>query len=127
MGGIPVPRGKGDKTVLEKAVKKMKEESSGMMVFPEGTRSETGELLKLKTGAFMLAAETASDIIPCRIIYDTKTKSCRLFSKVCIKFGEPLKIEDTKLNEATRQSIKDGKLALNQSLENLKREYYENK
>ncbi len=34
------------------------------MIFPEGTRSKTGELKKFKEGAFLIALQQKSDIIP---------------------------------------------------------------
>lgn len=38
--------------------------SSSIMMFPEGTRSKTGELREFKTGAFDLARSTGTPIIP---------------------------------------------------------------
>jgi 1-acyl-sn-glycerol-3-phosphate acyltransferase len=35
-----------------------------VMIFPEGTRSASGELLPFKDGAFRLAIETAADVLP---------------------------------------------------------------
>lgn len=38
-----------------------------MVVFPEGTRSRTGELLPFKTGPFVLAIESGAQVIPAYI------------------------------------------------------------
>jgi 1-acyl-sn-glycerol-3-phosphate acyltransferase len=35
-----------------------------VMIFPEGTRSKTDELLPFKDGAFRLAIDTQSDLLP---------------------------------------------------------------
>ena len=38
-----------------------------MLIFPEGTRSENGDLLPFKRGAFKLAINSGAVIIPCYI------------------------------------------------------------
>lgn len=40
------------------------ERGSSLMIFPEGTRSETTEMRKFKDGAFKLAIETGTPILP---------------------------------------------------------------
>jgi 1-acyl-sn-glycerol-3-phosphate acyltransferase len=42
-------------------------EGRSVVVFPEGTRSATGELLPFKEGAFRLASEAKVPIVPCAI------------------------------------------------------------
>ena len=42
------------------------------MVFPEGTRTKTGKLGMIKSGAFVIAAAARADMLPVRIIYGTK-------------------------------------------------------
>ena len=44
--------------------KKALSEGSSLMIFPEGTRSETKEIGRFKEGAFLLAKETNSPILP---------------------------------------------------------------
>jgi 1-acyl-sn-glycerol-3-phosphate acyltransferase len=40
------------------------DEPGSLVVFPEGTRSRTGELLPFKKGAFVIAIETGFPIVP---------------------------------------------------------------
>ncbi len=122
VGVIPVDRGKGDKGVIEKAMSDIRN-GSGMLIFPEGTRSGSNQMGKLKSGAFMIAAGTSADIIPCRIIYDTKDGGMKFFGKVVVNFGEPLTIEQTQLDSGSRQQIRDTKAMLENSLNNLLEEY----
>ncbi|MBN1205815.1 MAG: 1-acyl-sn-glycerol-3-phosphate acyltransferase [Myxococcaceae bacterium] len=64
-GDIPVTRGDGDSArgAMARCVSWL---GKGMpvMIFPEGTRSKTDELLPFKDGAFRLAIETGADVLP---------------------------------------------------------------
>jgi 1-acyl-sn-glycerol-3-phosphate acyltransferase len=65
VGDIPVKRGFGP-SALE-AMERCREALSrrvSVMIFPEGTRSKTAELLPFKDGAFRLAIETGVPILP---------------------------------------------------------------
>lgn len=46
---------------------RMHEEKPTVIMFPEGTRSLTGELQPFKKGAFVLAIQTGADIVPASI------------------------------------------------------------
>ena len=64
-GYIPIKR--GDKASHVKAHSRSIEiikSGTPMLYFPEGTRSKTGTLNKFKIGAFKLAEETNSKVIP---------------------------------------------------------------
>jgi 1-acyl-sn-glycerol-3-phosphate acyltransferase len=64
-GDIKLIRGKRDSIVA--AMDSCKDRLSkrvSVMIFPEGTRSEDGELRKFKDGAFRLAIETGTPILP---------------------------------------------------------------
>lgn len=64
-GYIAVQRGKRDsqKRAMESSALRL-QEGTPMFFFPEGTRSETGELRPFKTGAFRLAMQNNVPIIP---------------------------------------------------------------
>ena len=66
---IPVSRGDGMKSMhsLNEANKAMQENSS-ILIFPEGTRSQDGEIGEFKRGAFILAAKANKKIVPVTII-----------------------------------------------------------
>lgn len=122
LGAIPVARGTGDKTVLEKAINDVRD-GAGALIFPEGTRGDGNGMGKLKSGAFAVAAQTGADIIPVRIIYHTKDGNMKLFCKVSVVFGQPLKIEDTQLDNGSRQQIRVAKAMLEQSYAQMLEEY----
>lgn len=62
---IPVKRGKASSAVeaLQRCRDKLEHRMS-VMIFPEGTRSETEEMLPFKDGAFRLAIESQVPILP---------------------------------------------------------------
>jgi 1-acyl-sn-glycerol-3-phosphate acyltransferase len=64
-GDIPVKRGFGPSAVeaMERCRKVLRQKVS-VMIFPEGTRSKTPELLPFKDGAFRLAVEAGVPILP---------------------------------------------------------------
>ncbi len=49
---------------IEKAKKRMAEKRLSPLLYPEGTRSKTGEVQSFKRGAFYLAAKVGFPIIP---------------------------------------------------------------
>ena len=66
-----------------------------LWVFPEGTRSKTGELLPLKSGMFRLAREIGASIIPVGIIgtknvLPKETFKLNLHQQVMLKIGQPI-------------------------------------
>ena len=71
MGAVSIERGKGDTTTVEKLTNECKN-GTGIMIFPEGTRTKTGKLGVIKSGAFVIAAAAGADMLPVRIIYGTK-------------------------------------------------------
>jgi len=64
-GDIPVKRGFGPSAVeaMERCREVLRQKVS-VMIFPEGTRSKTAELLPFKDGAFRLAVEAGVPILP---------------------------------------------------------------
>jgi 1-acyl-sn-glycerol-3-phosphate acyltransferase len=64
-GYIPLRRGNRDSVVaMMQACARTLEQGSSLMMFPEGTRSATGQLQAFKTGAFELAEQAQVPIVP---------------------------------------------------------------
>ena len=73
-GYIPLKRGdKASAAVMMDACRATLGERTSIMMFPEGTRSRTGELQAFKPGAFALALETGSPVLP--IVLDGSSKA----------------------------------------------------
>lgn len=72
-GDVPVKRGSARSAVEALArCREILRNRVSVMIFPEGTRSETSELLPFRDGPFRLAIETGAPIIP-MAIYGTRT------------------------------------------------------
>jgi len=74
----------------------LEKESPTIIMFPEGTRSKTGELQTFKKGAFVLAIQTGVDIVPAAIIgsRDVMNKGSLKISPgtITVRFGTPIPV-----------------------------------
>lgn len=95
-GHISVDRGDRASAItsLDQAGALIKKDHSSVVIFPEGTRSETGSLLPFKKGAFMLALRTGVAIVPVAVL-----GTRRILPKhgwrvrpgpIIVRFGEPI-------------------------------------
>ncbi len=100
LGMIPVDRSGGDaaKQALDTAARVL---DSGhlFMIYPEGTRSRSGNLHKGRTGAARLAARCNAPIIPVGHEGTVEIQPPDTFlmkpGKPCtVRFGEPMRVED---------------------------------
>ena len=85
-GSFPVRRDISDRTAIRTAVKLL-EEGEVVGVFPEGTRSHTGELLKPNLGAALIAARAGVPMIPVGVI---GTRG--VFGRIKVRVGYPIDI-----------------------------------
>jgi 1-acyl-sn-glycerol-3-phosphate acyltransferase len=111
-----------------KIICRLLNENKKVVIFPEGMRSENGQLRPIKTGVAMLALRTKSPIIP-TYIYGTfeawprDRKWPKLGGKIACVFGKPilvdpyLQLEKKKAQEMLTQQLQ-------QSIVNLK-EWFE--
>ena len=72
-------------------------------IAPEGTRSVDGRIAKFKKGGFILARDTAADIIPVAIdgsrdILPKNTRVIQRGARVRVSFGAPIAVGDRELN-----------------------------
>lgn len=93
------------------------------LLFPEGTRSKSGELLPFKRGAFQLALDTGVPVLPC-IVDGTgqafpKGKFMLKPSRLSLKIGAPVNIEppsDLSHTRARQNELKETVYGLMQQL-----------
>lgn len=101
VGAVPVSRGKGDTRAVDQCIEEVRN-GKGLLIFPEGTRSHTGQPGKVKSGAFVVAAAAGASLVPCRIVYDAGGP--RLFSRVTIIYGDPVPCEELGLADGARSA-----------------------
>jgi len=102
----------------QEAMKSMEEASvrikngTSVLVFPEGTRSETGALLPFKRGAFMLATKSGAAIVPVAIKGTSAIMKKGGFlirpSRVTIAVGKPIlpqESDEKDLRNRTKRAI----------------------
>ena len=85
---ISVDRGKGDMSIIDKSVEKLKR-GDVFNIFPEGTRTKNGSMGRFKSGSVLIAYQTKADILPVGITV-TKVK-WRFRRRVYLKYGPLLK------------------------------------
>lgn len=90
IGGFPVKRGLGDKQALRNGLNLLNG-GEVMGIFPEGTRSKTGELGQGLAGAGFFALRSNAVVIPCAIVGHYKP-----FNKIKVIFGKPINFEQRK-------------------------------
>ncbi|WP_050615445.1 lysophospholipid acyltransferase family protein [Bacillus testis] len=84
INAFPVKRGMSDREALRTALKLLKD-GKVVGLFPEGTRSKTGELGKGLAGAGFFALRTDAAVVPCAVIGPYKA-----FRRLKIVYGEPI-------------------------------------
>lgn len=115
MGAFAVKRGKGDKSALINSENILKN-GNILGIFIEGTRSKTGEFLRPKSGATLIASNTNSDILPVCITGSGENNKVRLFKKTVISYGRLIPNSDIKCKEGSRSALKE---ATNKIMENI--------
>jgi len=97
VGCIPVSRGTGDLKALKITIKMLKE-GKAVSMFPEGTRSEDGELQTAKGGIGFIIEKSECVVVPAYIAgsYKAHPKGTKLIKpcKVTITYGKPITQED---------------------------------
>ena len=96
LGAFPVDRTRRDPASLRTALTVLK---SGQLLgmFPEGTRSSTGEMLELRTGAARMAARTRTPIIPAAVFNTNNALPRGKFlrpARIELRFGPPFELSE---------------------------------
>jgi 1-acyl-sn-glycerol-3-phosphate acyltransferase len=79
------------------ARRRLEEDGSSVIMFPEGTRSATGKLTPFKKGAFVLAIQTGAAVVPTAIFGSRAVMRKGSFwirpGVIRVRFGDPIPVE----------------------------------
>lgn len=117
VGVFAVERGKGDKQAINRATE-ICSSGKNLGIFIEGTRSKTGEFLRPRSGAALLAIKTKTDVLPVCITGTSQDNKIRIFKKTIISYGKILKAEEYFSENESRSALKD---STNLIMENIKK------
>jgi 1-acyl-sn-glycerol-3-phosphate acyltransferase len=94
VGVIPVDRDSGSDVTAIRRVLHALTENMGVILFPEGTRTATGQLQRPKSGVGLMACRTGVPVVPTRIFGSFEAFGrhgpLRLGTPVSLVFGRPL-------------------------------------
>jgi 1-acyl-sn-glycerol-3-phosphate acyltransferase len=107
-GFIPLERGNREQSLpaIERAAESLRDGNS-FLIFPEGTRSRSGELLPFKKGGFIMALKAGAPVVPVAIsgARDALRKGSLIIRpvRIVVRFGQP--IETTGLGLQDRDTL----------------------
>ncbi|RPF48681.1 1-acyl-sn-glycerol-3-phosphate acyltransferase [Hydrogenoanaerobacterium saccharovorans] len=99
---FPVERGKGDTGAVNYAINIVKT-GKILAMFPEGTRSRDGKLLKGKSGISVIASKSGGDVLPVGLKF---TEPVRFRSKIVIRYGKIIPNSDLHIEDNKPSDIK---------------------
>lgn len=101
INAFPVKRGMSDREALRKGLSILKE-GKVLGLFPEGTRSETGEIGKGLAGAGFFALRSKAHIVPCAVIGPYKP-----FKRLKVVIGKPIDFDVYRKNKVSAEEATD--------------------
>jgi 1-acyl-sn-glycerol-3-phosphate acyltransferase len=106
-GFVPLDRGNREQSLpaIERAAQALRDGNS-FLIFPEGTRSRTGELLPFKKGGFIMAIHGQAPVVPVAIAgaRSAMRKGSPIIYPVdvLVRFGEPVETTGMTLEDRDR-------------------------
>jgi 1-acyl-sn-glycerol-3-phosphate acyltransferase len=103
-GFVPLERGNREQSLpaIERAAAALRDGNS-FLIFPEGTRSRTGELLPFKKGGFIMALKGRAPVVPVAIAgtRDAMKKGSLVIRpvRVSVRFGRPIETAGLSLED----------------------------
>jgi len=106
MGSFPVKRGAPDRAAF-KTARRVLEDGHPLLVFPEGTRTRTGQLGRAESGLLAIAHACKCPVVPIHIRGTERAFSPRRpgfrFVRARITFGKPVDFSDEYAQKGSRE------------------------
>jgi len=115
---FPVKRGTPDRKAIRKALELL---SKGQVVgmFPEGTRSKTGELRKPQPGVAMIALKAKAQVVPVACIGTRGLVPCGWRRPFVIRIGKPVEYREYYDSKLSTQVIEEVSLDIMKRIQEL--------
>lgn len=97
LGAFPVKRGQGDMNAIRQSLAILKQ-GRVLGLFPEGTRSKTGEIQKGLPGMVLLMEKSQASVVPVKV-YGTTNLLTKGWGKIGVVVGKPLTAQMLKAPE----------------------------
>lgn len=101
LGAFPVKRGSKDTKAIDSALESL-DHGRIFVIFPEGTRSKTGELGKPKSGVSLIAARAKVPVVPVFVKYGRK----KIRQNVLVSIGEPISADNFDVDYTDKHAIR---------------------
>ena len=88
LGAFPVKRGKGDMNAIRQSLAILKE-GRVLGLFPEGTRSKTGEIQKGLPGMVLLMEKSKASVVPIKV-FGTRNFLTKGWGNIVVVVGKPM-------------------------------------
>ena len=102
LNAFPVRQGRGDISAVREAINRLGQ-GSALVLFPEGTRTEDGELIHLEAGVGLIVRKTTAPVVPCAIegSYRAWPRRRKMFraSPIRVMFGPPMELAGLKAQQ----------------------------
>ena len=109
-GFVPLERGNRDQSLpaIDRAADALREGNS-FLIFPEGTRSRTGQLLPFKKGGFIMALKAQAPVVPVAITgaREAMRKGSYVIQPVTVvvRFGAPVETAGLALDQRDKLAV----------------------
>ena len=100
LGAFPVKRGQGDMNAIRQSLTLLKE-GQVLGLFPEGSRSKTGEVQKGLPGMVLLMEKSKASVVPIKVL-GTRRLLRKGWGKIAVVVGQPLTAQMLKAPEGVK-------------------------